>query len=187
MVAQLRLPCARIFRGRASAGRTCLRITLPPGVVGEARIEGLLKNLFVGKGIPIIELFTVVTTPPRGCPTGRDLSLQNHRVFRRGGPVCPPLRKLTFEIGAVDTPPCPLPQGAFPAAPHRSPALPPGGPFPAQPRAAPPRISPHLPYSPESGVPLSCARRGKTISSAWAGIKLQCERAFSWNRGFGRA
>ena len=39
----------------------------------------------------------------------------------------------------------------------------------------------------ESGVPLSCARRGKTISSAWIGIGLTGEEAFSWNRVFGRS
>ena len=37
------------------------------------------------------------------------------------------------------------------------------------------RISPQLPYSPESRNPLSCARRGKMISSAWAGIGLTGE------------
>ena len=37
------------------------------------------------------------------------------------------------------------------------------------------RISPHLPYSLESGVPLSCAQRGKTISPAWIGIGLMGE------------
>ena len=48
------------------------------------------------------------------------------------------------------------------------------------------RISPHLPYSLESGVPVSCARRGKTISPASQGVDTKRGEFFSWNQAKGR-